>query len=154
MYNNKYVSIKQIASKIKRGKIYKDIPFESIIDYTVDAMRLIMAEKYFITKPARLKVENHKTKLPCDFELMIQCTRYDCNNKGFIPMRYGTDNFHSVYHIDSSPDIKQGGAEDTYSINNNIISTTFKDGELLVVYKGIHSDEEGVPMIPHNVNVK
>jgi hypothetical protein len=154
MYNGQYVSIKQIASKIKRGKLYKDVPFESIIDYTVDAMRLIMAEKYFVTKPGRLKVENHKTKLPCGFELMIQSARYDCNTHQLTPMRYGTDNFHSIYHVDGSSDCKNNDLRNTYTINNSVITTSFKEGEMLIAYKAIQVDEEGYPMIPDNVNVQ
>jgi len=151
MYNGQYVSIKQLTDKIKKGKLYKDIPFESIIDYTIEAMRLIMAEKYLVTKPAKLKVENHKTKLPCGFELMIQATK--CENKSFIPMRYGTDNFHSIYHIDNSPDCKNSTSSHTYTISNSLINTSFKDGEMLIAYKGIHTDKEGYPMVPDNVNV-
>lgn len=153
MFNNKFVSIKKVADKIKRGKLYKDIPFESIIDYGVDALRLIMSEKYFVARPARLKVENHKAKLPCGFELMIQATRYDCKAKTFIPMRYGTDNFHSIYHLDTSPDISCKKAEHTYVINNSVITTDFKDGEIVMVYKSINVDDDGLPLVPDNVNV-
>ena len=153
MYNGQYVSIKQIADKIKRGKLYKDIPFESIVDYTVEAMRLIMAEKYFVTKPAKIKVENHKAPLPCGFELMIQTVKYDCDTNSLIPMRYGTDNFHSIYHIDGSPDCSTS-SEHTYTINNSLITTSFKEGEMIMAYKAINVDKEGYPLVPDNVNVQ
>lgn len=153
MFNSNYVSIKQIADKIKRGKIYKDIPFDSIIDYTIEAMRLIMQEQYFITQPARLKVEGLKTKLPCDFELMIGCAKIVCGSSSYVPMRYGTDTFHSVYHASGSPDLNCS-SEYTYTISNNIMHTNFKDGEVFMVYKAIPSDEEGLPLIPDEVNTK
>lgn len=153
MYNNKYVSIKQVAANIKRGKLYKDIQFETVIAYAVHALRLIMQEKYFITKPEKVKIEAHKGKLPCDFELMIQCTKHNVGQGVFIPMRYGTDTFSAVYNVTGSPDLKCHEAEFTYVINNGVITTNFADGDLFMVYKAIHSDSEGYPLIPDEVNV-
>lgn len=154
MYNGQYVSIRQTADKIKRGKLYKDIPFESVIDYTVDAMRLIMAEKYFVTKPAKIKIENYKAPLPCGFEFVIQTAKYDYKTHELIPMRYGTDNFHSIYHVEGSTDCTNKDSRFTYVINNSVITASFKEGEMLMAYKAIQVDKEGYPMIPDNVNVQ
>lgn len=156
MFNGKYVSIKRIADKIKRGRLYKDIPFESIVDYAVEAMKLIMSEKYFVTKPAFVNINSYKGSLPCGFEYMISCTRYMGKGKKneFIPMNTGTDNHHEVYGITESN--KLGKTENslfTYSINTGKIFTNFEEGKLFLVYKAVHTDENDMILIPDNVNV-
>lgn len=154
MYNSKYVSIKRIADKIKRGKFYKDIPFESVIDYAVEAMKLIVSEDYMLTMPAFVDINNYKGKLPCGFEYMISCTKYGKLQDGscFIPMNTGTDAHHEVYGITNS-NINGKYTDFTYSLNNGNIFTNFEEGKLFLVYKAIPTDDEGYPLIPDNVNV-
>lgn len=156
MFNGKYVSIKRIADKIKRGRLYKDIPFESVIDYGVEAMKLIMSESYFVTKPEFVEIKNFKGPLPCGFEYMISCSRYMGKGKKneFIPMGTGTDTHHESYSVTKSNRLgKTENSVFTYSINTNKIFTNFEEGKLFLVYKAVHTDEDGLILIPDNVNV-
>ena len=149
MFNSKYVSVKQIADKIKRGRFYKDTPFESIVDYAVEAISLILSEDYLVTKPLFVEIKDHKAGLPCGFEYMVSCSKFD--NNCYTPMNTGTDMHHDVYSTSGSGSINGGY---TYSLNNGNIFTNFKEGKLFLVFKEIPTDEDGYPKIPDNINVK
>lgn len=150
MYNSKYISIKEIADRIKRGRLYKELPFESILDYAVDVMKLIVAEQYLVTLPALIDIKQYKGALPCGFEYMKSCTKYDDKKGAYYPMHKNTDNFSTVYQNTTKPI----NTEFTYDTNNHAIFTNFEEGKLFIVYKSIPVDGEGYPMIPDNVNVK
>lgn len=153
MFNHKYISINQIVDKIMRGKLYKELPYESAIDYAVEAYRLLASEKAEISLPAKLKIENYRAVIPENLERIIQVVKVSCDMKIMQSMRYATDNFHSVLHCTNSPDLKCQ-SEYTYSLNNNYIITNFKDGYIFMAYKGLPTDDECNLLIPDNVNVK
>lgn len=150
MYNSKYISIKEIADRIKRGRLFTDLPFESIVDYAVDVMKLIVNEKYFVTLPAIIEINEFKGALPCGFEYIKSCSKYDVKSNSYTQMRPGTDNFHTVYNKVGNP----SSSNLTYDLNNDVIFPNFQKGKLFIVYKAIPVSEEGYPMIPDNVNVK
>ena len=149
----KYVSIKVILDRLLRNPMLEGISFESVVDYTVDFMGILGVPGTFEDKPFTDKICNYKVKLPCDFIEDIQVL---INN---IPARYATDTFHksydcstdyikephvSNYHYSNRP------ADSTFAIQGNYIFTSTKDGDLKMMYRAIHTDEEGYPMIPEN----
>lgn len=151
MFNHKYISLKQVVDDVMRGRLYKELPFESAINYGVEAYRLLASEKSQITKPGKIEINNHRGRLPADLETVLQ-TVVISNNGTATPMRYATDNFNSILHSINSPDLKNN-SELTYSLNANYIQTSFPKGNVLMVYKGLMTDEDCIPMIPDNVNV-
>ena len=176
MFNHKYVSLKQVIDRIKRGRLYRDLPYESAIDYGVQAFRLLASEKAEVTKPGKIEIINFRGKLPGDMERIVQTLAVDCNMNYAYPMRYSTGSLHSIRHCLNSPDINANAsyinskkdsysnviakatnydANDlTYSLNNNYIVTGFETGWVLMAYKGLLMDhDECTPMIPDNVNV-
>src|SRR5690606_26852722 len=82
----------------------------------------------------------------------LQVVKTDKELKCLTPMRYATDNLHSQYHCINSPDLRCNSPL-TYSINNNLIKTSFEEGYIFLVYKGLKTDENGVIMVPDNINV-
>lgn len=153
MFNHQYVSINQIVDKIKRGRHYKELPLESAIDYAVEAYRLLASEKAEITLPAKIEITNHRGLLPKNLERVLQTVKIDECFKQLVPMRYATNNFHSVLHCTNSPDTTCN-SEYTYNLNNNYIITNFKTGWVFMAYKSLPSDENCSLLIPDNVNVK
>tara|TARA_R110000796_G_scaffold251475_2_gene382962 strand:+ start:130 stop:942 length:813 start_codon:yes stop_codon:yes gene_type:complete len=183
MFNHKYVSLKQVIDRIKRGRLYKELPYESAIDYGVQAYRLLASEKAEVTKPIKLTISNYRAQLPGDLERILQTIAVDCDSDGNVKtmqaMRYSTGTFHSVMHCFNSPDTNYSSnpksnyynsknssiSENTnrsnpyfgnltYSLNNNYIVTGFEEGWVLMAYKGLAmDDDECTPLIPDNVNV-
>ena len=160
MFNHKYVSLKQVIDRIKRGKLYKELPYESAIDYGVQAYRLLASEKAEVTKPGKIEIINYRGVLPGDLERIVQTAAVQCDSKGRlsspVAMRYSTGSFSSVQHCYGSPDLGNGKhrSDMTYSLNNNYIITGFETGTVLMAYKGLAmDDDECTPMVPDNVNV-
>lgn len=153
MFNHKYVNINQIVDKIKRGRYYKELPYESAIDYAVEAYRLLASERAEITKPAKIEICERRGILPVDIERVIRTVKTDIELKCLIPMRYSTNDLHSVIHCTNSPDLLCQ-SEYTYSLNNNYIQTNFESGYVFMVYKALPTDSECNLLIPDNVNVK
>ena len=153
MFNYKYVNLKEIIDNVKRGRLYRELPYESAINYGVEAIRLLASEKAEVTQPAKLEIIDYRAKLPANLERIIQTAVVDCNMKYLAAMRYATDNFHSVRHCLNSPDMACS-SEYTYSLNNNYIITSFKTGFVFMAYKGLAVDEDCQIIIPDNVNVK
>tara|TARA_R110000850_G_scaffold227145_2_gene352280 strand:+ start:571 stop:1311 length:741 start_codon:yes stop_codon:yes gene_type:complete len=159
MFNHKYVSIKQVIDRIKRGRLYKELPYESAIDYGVQAYRLLASEKAEVTKPGKIDIVNFRGVLPGDLERIMQTAAVTCDSQGRlslpIAMRYSEGTFNSIKHCYNSPDLGLNvRGELTYSLNNNYIITGFETGTVLMAYKGLAMDtDDCTPMIPDNVNV-
>lgn len=97
----------------------------------------------FIEKTAKLKIENYRAKLPCDFHEMIQVrTNYEkCGHYVGGVFRHSTDNFHMSEVKQDTPDL-------TYKIQGTVIYTSIKEGTIEIAYRAIAVDDEGYPMVP------
>lgn len=83
-----YTSIKVIMDKILRHPLLSDVTLETVVDYTVDFMRIVGVPKMFIDRIVAIPIEDYKGRLPVDWISTIQVKFND------RPMRYSTDLFH------------------------------------------------------------
>lgn len=146
--NFQYISIDTVANRILRHPLLKDLNYEDIIFYTVDVLKLINIPRSYIEKSKCLPVIDYKAKLPND-NLNVKSVDY-ISRGGNIPMVIATDSLHN--HLDKIGD--RNSSMYTYSINNGMIKLNQKNGEVFVVYDSIKCDENGIPMIPDNINVE
>ena len=65
------ISIKEIIGRIKDHPILEKIPVDTIVDYSVDFLRLMGIPDTFDEKTAILSIDKFKAKLPDDFLKMI-----------------------------------------------------------------------------------
>jgi len=126
----------------------QDIPFETVIDYAVDFIRLVGTPPSFVDKTAIIDIHNYRGELPCDFYEMIQVRlAYDEKHRveNHAPtFRYTTDSFHM------SPN-KPHVSDLTYKLQGNCIFTApLEEGQIEIAYKAMPIDDEGYPMIPDN----
>ena len=84
------VNLKVIIDKLMRHPLFTDITYETVIDYTVDFMRIVGVPKFFTEKVETIEVTNYKGLLPCDWYETIQVRNVDTG----IPFRYATDTYH------------------------------------------------------------
>lgn len=63
-----------------------------------------------------------------------------------IPMRWNTNTFYKTHHGTNLDWICN--SDYTYTVNNNYIFTSFKEGKVCMAYKAIPTDEAGLPLIP------
>lgn len=138
----RYINIRQILDNLLHHPLLQDLSFERAINYAVDFIRIIGCPRIFNEKTVKLKVENYRALLPCDYHKMIQVRTCSCGKT--VTFRYSTDSFHmSEDKHCNLPDL-------TYKIQGQVIFTSIKEGEIEIAYEAISVDEEGYPLIPDN----
>ena len=109
--------------KLTRHPLLKDIPMETVIDYTIDFIRIVGTPPSFFEKTEVIEIEDYKGKLPCDFYEMKQVRTMDG--------QYFTSPL-------------------TYKIQGDCIFTSVESGEIEIAYLGMPINEEGYPLLPDN----
>lgn len=147
-----YISLKVIMDKILRHPMMAGISYEAVVDYCIDFMRIVACPNIFEEKSKVYSISEYKigeydennifvsTTLPDDFYEVIQVRT---NNE---VLRHSTDSFHmsnNKDHMNYSNDL-------TYKIQGNVLYTSFKEGEIELMYSAIPVDDIGFPMIPDN----
>lgn len=149
----KTTNIRRVADRIMRHPLLRDVPFETILDYTVDFLQIVGVPSLFEEKTALLHVENYRCMLPCDYVSMIQMRTakkvdgIEPNHRSHISYRYSTDSFHMS---NDKPDVGRYGTDLTYKIQGCIIYTSTKDTDIEIAYNAIATDGEGYPLLPDN----
>lgn len=116
--------------------------------------------------------ENH---IDCDIVKVKRGCEIECdNNNGLIQRvtikEYVNDNdcniqnYNRVSLLKLSPNVRQHcaddclnflcSAQDEITINNRAIFTNFDDGDIFMLYYAFPYDEDGIPMIPDNVEME
>lgn len=135
-------------NRITRHPLMQDIPFETVIDYAVDFIRIVGTPPSFVDKTAIIDIHKYRGELPCDFYEMEQVRLvYDKDKRidNHAPVfRYTTDSFHMSPNKPSVSDL-------TYKLQGNCIFTApLEEGKIEIAYKAMPIDDEGYPMIPDN----
>ena len=145
----KYTNIKRVMDRVSRHPMLRDIPFETMVDYTVDFFQIVGCPQMFIEKTAPLHIHDYRAQLPCDYVNMIQvrCDHPHGPYKGkHLSYRYSTDSFHMT---DASRKPKVGVQTDlTYKIQGCVIYTSTKEADIEISYEAIATDGEGYPLLP------
>lgn len=149
----KTTNIRRVADRIMRHPLLRDVPFETILDYTVDFLQIVGVPSLFEEKTALLHVENYRCMLPCDYVSMIQVRTakkvdgIEPDHRSHISYRYSTDSFHMS---NEKPDVGRYGTDLTYKIQGCVIYTSTKDTDIEIAYNAIATDDEGYPLLPDN----
>lgn len=134
----RYINIREVLSRVMRHPLMSSITLEDAIQYTLDFIGIMGLPKVYEDKKAVVKIEMFRGVLPCDC-VMINQVR-DC--KSGVCLRAMTDNFPGTH--------KEDKGELSFKTQGAVIYTSFKKGEVEISYKGIHVDDEGLPMLPDN----
>lgn len=127
--------------RLTRHPLLQDIPFETVVDYTVDFIRIVGTPPSFLDKTAIIDIVDYRGILPCDYYEMTQVRLNDGSKRTF---RYTTDSFHMS---DNKPEL----SDLTYKIQGNCIFTApLEQGQIEIAYQAMPMDEEGYPLIPNN----
>lgn len=144
-----YINIKTIMNRITRHPLMQDLPFETVVDYIVDFIRIVGVPNSFIDKTEVLEVDKYRAELPCDFYKMTQVRLLKaCGQKweGLLGgmFRYTTDSFHMS-------DIKPEYSELTYKIQGGMIYVApMEKCTIEIAYQAMPVDDDGYPMLPDN----
>lgn len=132
-----YISIKQVLDDILHHPLLQDVTFERAINYAVELMRIVGCPRIFYDKQELLHVEDHRVKMPCDCISIIQVK--DCDSGKCF--RLSTDSFHYTYDDYDIYDL-------TYKVQNTVMYTSIREGDIEIAYRSIYVDSDGYPMIP------
>lgn len=135
IWNMDYVNINTIVDRVKRQPLLEDVQFETILDYTMEFIKILGLPDSFIEKTEVIDIDEYKGLLPCDFYMMNQV-----RHKGRY-FRYSTNTFHMS-------NCKNPGAGLTYKIQGRFIFTSLKKGPIEISYRAYPLDAEGMPLIP------
>lgn len=136
-----------------RHPLLRDVPFETILEYTLDFIQIVGCPSLFEEKTTVIKIEDWRGVLPCDYVSMIQVRTakkvdgMEPNHRSHISYRYSTDSFHMSKE---KPDVGRYGTDLTYKIQGCVIYTSTKDTDIEIAYNAIATDGEGYPLLPDN----
>jgi len=151
MMTGKTVSIGNILWKVLKQPIVQDLKYEDAAEYAIEYLRLIGAALSFEDKVQRIKLNNYKGLLPVNLINIrgIAYSDYECD--GGVAMRYASNIYHTDIQNNRDCDVFQ---EYTYITQNNVITTSIKDGWINISYSELATDEFGYPLIPDNESFK
>lgn len=132
--------------RITRHPLMQDLPFETVVDWAVDFIKIVGTPPSFLEKTAKIPIRQYRGELPCDFYDMIQVRTFNnctCPKKPLV-FRYSTDSFHMS-------DKKAKRTDLTYKLQGNCIFTApLENGEIEIAYRAMPMDDDGYPLIPDN----
>lgn len=145
-------SVGNILWKVLKQPIVQDLKYEDAAEYAIEYLRLIGAPLAFEDKVTRIKLNNYKGVLPPNLISLRGIEYSDSECTGGIAMRYASNIYHT--DIKNDRDCDDYYKEYTYITQNNIITTSMKDGWINISYSALATDEFGYPLIPDNESFK
>lgn len=142
----KYVSIKEIVSRVLRHPLLKDFTLEQAIQYVSDFTDIFGLPDMLKNKEAKIDIKDYRGVLPCDCTAInqvkdletLKCLRSMTDT--FLPNCKEYNNEHYPYKRD----------ELAFKTQGNVIFTSFKNGKVLLSYKAIPIDKDGYPLLIDN----
>jgi len=139
-----YVNINVVTDRIRRNELLSDIPFETILDYTFEFIKIVGMPKAFLEKTALVDVEDYRGVLPCDIYDIIQVRTTHGDY-----FRGSTDSFHMSPAKERNGNIARNTGV-TYKVQGRFIFTSMPKCTLEIAYRAFNLDDEGLPLIPDN----
>lgn len=136
-----YVNIRIIADRLMRQPLLTDLSLEAIVQYTTDFIGIVGLPSMYVDKVEELSVDTFRAKLPCDLVSIKQVK----DKKSNVSLRSTTDSYYLM-----QGDNKSNKQDGTFKTQGSIIYTSFKEGDIIISYKAILVDSEGLPLIPDN----
>lgn len=153
MNSGKTQSIGYIMYKVLRHPLAQDLAYDQAAEFALEFIRLVGAPLSFIDEVKTIEINDYKGSIPNNL-ITVRGIKYlrDCDTNEGIAMRYATDLYHKSKISDNADD--DCNTELTYTLQNCVITTSFKKGLVEVAYKAIATDEKGYPLIPDNESFK
>ena len=136
-----YINIKELLSRVLRHRLLQEFTLEQAIQYTIDFIGIFGFPELYEDKQAMVDICDYKGKLPCDLisiDMVKEC-------KTNVPLRSMTAAFNPggkyYNHLRQEPQFK---------VQNRIIITSFPEGKVIIAYKAIPVDDEGLPLLINN----
>lgn len=137
----KYVNIKEILSRVLRHPLLQEFTMEQAIQYVIDFIGTFGFPDLYEDKQVVVHICDYQGTLPCDLIEVVGVK--GCRTD--IPLRSMTGVFNPggkyYNHLQHEPQ---------YKTRNRVITTSFPEGDIIVAYKAIPVDDEGLPLLIDN----
>lgn len=153
--NLNYISLDVIANKILKNPILKDMNYEDIIDHALSVIKIAKVPGTYREESCVLSVVDHKAAIPknaLNIKNVGVVRGGSCKNLNVTPMMHSSSSLGSFTDELGDETVSKSNrhnneSSSTYKINNQIINTSFKTGEIFIVFDTIKVDEDGIPMV-------
>lgn len=136
-----YINIRELLSRVLRHKLLQEFTLEQAIQYTIDFIGIFGFPQLYEDKEAEVEICDYRGQLPCDL-IEINMVK-EC--KTDIPLRSMTASFNPggkyYNHLRQEPQFKT---------QNRVIITSFPEGKVIISYKAIPVDKDGLPLLINN----
>ena len=140
MINNiSYTNIRVILDNCMQHELLQDITLEQVVGYVIKFNGIFNIPQLYAEKSANVKIEDYRGILPSDL-ISVKQVR-DVKDKIALKEISGTF-------------FNPNATEKAFKTQTTCIFTTFKEGELEIIYRAIPVDEEGLPLIIDNEKYK
>lgn len=136
-----FVSIDTVINKVLKNPLAANLNPEEIVDSVVGLMKLLNLEGTYKSESCIIKIEDYKGKIPKG-ALNVKSVDYIAGNKRKVPMVTSTSGYRNTNARE------QDKGRFTYFVNNRMITTSFKEGYVYVIFDTLVLDDDGHPMIP------
>lgn len=149
-----YISIKQTIGRFLKDFGLEDTAYmEDIPEWTEDAIHIMGVPNYYVYKYALIKIENYKGVLPCDidnFHSAWVANKYTTTDNANNLRRLFIRDVPLLGNLVKTPEAATGYG----SLNGRHLHTSFENGYVYLIYKGIPLDCDGYPLVPNDAKVK
>ena len=136
-----YINIRELLSRVLRHPLLQGFTLEQAIQYTIDFIGIFGFPELYEDKETEIDICDYRGQLPCDLVEIIMVK--DCKTN--VPLRSMTASFNPggkyYNHLRVEPQFKTQG---------RVIITSFPKGSLIMAYRAIPVDEEGLPLLIDN----
>jgi hypothetical protein len=165
-WSGRYVTVENIIEKAYRDSGSSDpMDIDDMVNWAGECIELIGAPYHLINRVCVTEVKAYRACIPIDLHYIetvhgsSKDVKADCSLEQeakctiFYPMRYSTDSFHHWYCQKS--DDRNCNSDLTYTVNDNFINTSFKNGLIKISYQAIPIDNKtGYPLIPDDIKFR
>lgn len=143
---HKFKSVKSIIAGLYRDLgSNTEINESDVIEWCSEALSLIGSYPQLKEVSLTLTLANHRVSLPCDFVYLK-----DINFQGH-PLSWSTKSAVNNYNCPDCDTIPKCCTENNFYIQDGILNSSIKEGDICIVYLGVPVDDEGFPLVPDNV---
>lgn len=140
MINNiTYTNIRVILDNCMQHELLQDLTLEQVVGYVIKFNGIFNLPQLYTEKSAFVEIKDYRGKLPCDLVSVKQVR----DTKDNLALKELDNTFFNPNTRDKA-----------FKTQNMVIFTTFKEGEVEIVYRAVPVDDEGYPMIMDNEKYK
>lgn len=144
----KTISINEVIRKVINdlGIDDKEIFVDDFIEWIAEGLQYIGSYYQYIEKDATITITDYKGELPCDLVTLLRIhNKTDNLPDSFNKSLIGTTNSQISRNSNTARD---------YNITNNVITASYKTGNMYIQYLALPLDCDGFPEIPDIIDYK